>query len=101
MLVEGVSEEDDVFMASLMLVLVILLGFDRRCARRNRWPHPYPPYSEIFSNGYRRAHAKCGVLQPSTGPERWTTICVFFIIRTCHGATTAREIGSSTAAREW
>ena len=54
MLVEGVAEEDDVFMASLMLVLVVLVGFDRRCARRNRWAPPYPTYSEIFSNGYRR-----------------------------------------------
>jgi hypothetical protein len=27
MLVEGVAKEDDVFMASLMLVLVVLLGF--------------------------------------------------------------------------
>ena len=53
-LVEGVAEKDDVFMASLMLVLVVLLGFDRRCARRNRWAPPYPTYSEIFSNGYRR-----------------------------------------------
>jgi hypothetical protein len=29
MLVKGVSEEDDVFMASLMFVLVVLLGYDR------------------------------------------------------------------------
>ena len=34
MLFEGVAEEDDVFMTSLTLVLVVLLGFDRRCARR-------------------------------------------------------------------
>jgi hypothetical protein len=54
MLVEGVAEEEDVFMAFLMLVLVVLLGFDRRSARRNRWAHPYPSYSEIFSSGYRR-----------------------------------------------
>jgi hypothetical protein len=31
-----------------------LLGFDRRCARRKRWDHPYPAYSEIFSSGYKR-----------------------------------------------
>ena len=33
MLFEGVAEEDDVFMSSLTLVLVLLLGFDRRCAQ--------------------------------------------------------------------
>jgi hypothetical protein len=33
MLFEDVAKEDDVFMASLTLVLVLLLGFDRRCAR--------------------------------------------------------------------
>jgi hypothetical protein len=54
MLVEGVAEEYDVLMASLMLVLVVLLGFDRRCARRKRWDHAY---SEIFSIGYRRCCA--------------------------------------------
>ena len=32
------------------------------------------------------------------GPERGTTGCGCVIIRTSHGATTAREIGSSTAA---
>jgi hypothetical protein len=45
------------------------------------------------------ANAKCCVLQPSTGLERWTTGCGCVIIRTSHGATTAREIGSITAAR--
>ena len=35
MLFEGVAEEDDVFMASLTLVLVVLLPFDMRCARRS------------------------------------------------------------------
>ena len=34
MLFEGVAEEGDVFMSSLMLVLVVLLGFGRRCALR-------------------------------------------------------------------
>jgi len=34
MLFEGVADEDDVFMASWTLVLVVLLGFDRRCVRR-------------------------------------------------------------------
>ena len=34
MLFEGVADKDDVFMASWTLVLVVLLGFDRRCARR-------------------------------------------------------------------
>jgi hypothetical protein len=41
------------------------------------------------------AHAKCGVLQPSTGPERWTTGCgfvaAFVIIRTSHGAHNDRQ----------
>ena len=32
MLFEGVKEEDNVFMASLMLVLVVLLGFGLQCA---------------------------------------------------------------------
>ena len=33
MLFEGVAEEGDVFMSSLMLVLVVLLGFGRRTLR--------------------------------------------------------------------
>ena len=54
MLVEGFAEEDDVLMGSFMRVLVVLLGFDRQCARRKRWDHPYPAYFEIFSIGYMR-----------------------------------------------
>jgi len=34
MLFKGVAEEDGEFVTSLMLVLVVLLGFDRRSARR-------------------------------------------------------------------
>jgi hypothetical protein len=66
-------------------------------------PLSLPPLNLLASLRDARpegAHAKCCVLQPSTGPERWTTGCGCVIIRTSHGATTAREmIGSSTAAR--
>jgi hypothetical protein len=54
MLVKGVAEENDVFMTALMLVLVVLLEWDRRCARRERWDHPYPAYSEILTSGYKQ-----------------------------------------------
>jgi hypothetical protein len=54
MLVECVEEVDNVFMASLRLERVVLLGFDRQCAWRKRWDHQYPAYSEIFSSGHRQ-----------------------------------------------
>jgi hypothetical protein len=85
MLVEGVAEEDDVYMASLMLALVVLFGFDRRCARRNRWALPYPAYSEFFSSGYRRC---CDLIPPNsraleelvknTTPGSWLFVVLFY-----------------------
>ena len=35
MFFKGVAEEEGKFVAPLLLVLVVLFGFDRRCARRS------------------------------------------------------------------
>jgi hypothetical protein len=39
MLVKGVSKENDVLRVSLTLVPGVLVGWDRRCARRKRGEH--------------------------------------------------------------